>query len=96
MEYYISFALILALIIVAITVVVWFVIRKNDGKKSPCLIFASVDVVLTVIVGFAALFMHLGNQNFGSAIGLGLYVAFWIPVAAVLLVLAIMLHFVFR
>lgn len=29
MKYYISFALILALIIVAITVVVWFVIRKK-------------------------------------------------------------------
>ena len=96
MEYYINFAIIFTLIIAVITVVAYFITKKSGNKKSPFQIFATVDVILTVIAGIVALFCYIVGQNFGSEIGMGLYLVFWLPVAAVLFVIAIGLRFVFK
>lgn len=95
MEYYINFAIIFTLIIAVITAIAYFITKKS-GKKSPCQIFATVDVILTVIAGIVALFCYIVGQNFGSEIGMGLYLVFWLPVAAVLFVISVALHFVFK
>lgn len=94
MEYYINFAIIFTLINAVITAIAYSITKKN-GKKSPCLIFATVDVILTVIAGIVALFYYIAGQNFGSGIGVGLYIVFWLPVAAVLFVISVALHFAF-
>lgn len=98
MEYYINFAIIFTLIIAAITAIAYFITKKN-GKKSPCLIFAVVDVILTVIAGVVVLFCYIGGAVVNSlslAIPAGLFLAFWLPVALILLIIAIGLHFVFK
>lgn len=96
MEYYINFAMIFALIIAVITAIAYFITKKKASKKSLCQIFATVDVILTVIAGIVALFCYIAGQNFGSEIGVGLYLVFWLPVALILLIIAIGLHFVFK
>ena len=98
MEYYINFAIIFTLIIAVITVIAYFITKKN-GKKSPCLIFAVVDVILTVIAGVVVLFCYIGGAVVNSlslAIPAALFLAFWLPVALILLIIAIGLHFVFK
>lgn len=98
MEYYINFAIIFTLIIAVITAIAYFITKKN-GKKSPCLIFAVVDVILTVIAGVVVLFCYIGGAVVNSlslAIPAGLFLAFWLPVALILLIIAIGLHFVFK
>ena len=96
MEYYINFAIVFTLIIAVITAIAYFITKKKGSKKSPCQIFATVDVILTVIAGIVALLYYIVGQNFGSKIGVGLYLVFWLPVAAVLFVIAIGLCFVFK
>lgn len=96
MEYYINFAMIFTLIIAVITAIAYFITKKKASKKSLCQIFATVDVILTVIAGIVALFCYIAGQNFGSEIGVGLYLFFWLPVALILLIIAIGLHFVFK
>ena len=98
MEYYINFAIIFTLINAVITAIAYFITKKN-GKKSPCLIFAVVDVILTVIAGVVVLFCYIGGAVVNSlslAIPAGLFLAFWLPVALILLIIAIALHFVFK
>lgn len=95
MEYYINFAIIFTLIIAVITAIAYLITKKKASKKSPCQIFATVDVILTVIAGIVALFYYIAGQNFGSEIGVGLYLFFWLPVAAVLFVISVALHFAF-
>ncbi|MCI2112038.1 MAG: hypothetical protein LKJ92_01000 [Ruminococcus sp.] len=95
MKYYINFAIIFTLIIAVITAIAYFITKKKGSKKSPCQIFATVDVILTVIAGIVALFYYIIGQNFGSEIGMGLYLVFRLRVAAVLLVISVALHFVF-
>lgn len=98
MEYYINFAIIFTLIIAVITAIAYFITKKN-GKKSPCLIFAVVDVILTVIAGVVVLFCYIGGAVVNSlslAIPAGLFLVFWLPVALILLIIAIGLHFVFK
>lgn len=98
MEYYINFAIIFTLIIAVITAIAYFITKKN-GKKSPCLIFAVVDVILTVIAGVVVLFCYIGGAVVNSlslAIPAALFLAFWLPVALILLIIAIGLHFVFK
>ena len=96
MEYYINFAIIFTLIIAVITAIAYFITKKKGSKKSPCQIFATVDVILTVIAGIVALFCYIAGQNFGSEIGVGLYLFFWLPVALISLIISIALHFVFK
>lgn len=96
MEYYINFAIIFTLIIAVITAIAHLITKKSGNKKSPFQIFATVDVILTVIAGIVALFYYIIGQNFGSEIGVGLYLVFWLPVALILLIIAIGLHFVFK
>lgn len=96
MKYYINFAIIFMLIISVITVIAYLITKKKASKKSPCQIFATVDVILTVIAGIVALFYYIVGQNFGSEIGVGLYLLIWLPVALILLIIAIGLHFVFK
>lgn len=96
MEYYINFAIIFTLIISVITAIAYLITKKKASKKSPCQIFATVDVILTVIAGIVALFYYIAGQNFGSEIGVGLYLVIWLPVALILLIIAIGLHFVFK
>ncbi|MDD6989034.1 hypothetical protein [Ruminococcus sp.] len=96
MEYYINFAIIFTLIIAVITAIAYFVTKKKGSKKSPCQIFATVDVILTVIAGIVTFFYYIVGQNFGSEIGVGLYLVFRLPVALILLIIAIGLHFVFK
>ena len=96
MEYYINFAIIFTLIIAVITAIAYFITKKKASKKSPCQIFVTVDVILTVIAGIVAIFYYIIGQNFGSEIGVGLYLFFWLPVALILLIIAIGLHFVFK
>lgn len=96
MEYYINFAIIFTLIISVITAIAYLITKKKASKKSPCQIFATVDVILTVIAGIVALFYYIVDQNFGSEIGVGLYLLIWLPVALILLIIAIGLHFVFK
>ena len=95
MEYYINFAIIFTLIIAVITVVAYFITKKKGSKKSPFQIFATVDVILTVIAGIVALICYT-EGNIGSTILAGLYLVFWLPVAAVLFVISVGLHFVFK
>lgn len=96
MKYYINFAIIFTLIISVITAIAYLITKKKASKKSPCQIFATVDVILTVIAGIVALFYYIVGQNFGSEIGVGLYLVIWLPVALILLIIAIGLHFVFK
>lgn len=96
MKYYINFAIIFTLIISVITAIAYFITKKKASKKSPCQIFATVDVILTVIAGIVALFYYIVGQNFGSEIGVGLYLLIWLPVALILLIIAIGLHFGFK
>ncbi|MCI6616938.1 hypothetical protein [Ruminococcus sp.] len=95
MEYYINFAIIFTLIIAVITVVAYFITKKNGNKKSPFQIFATVDVILTVIAGIVAIICYT-EGNIGSTILAGLYLVFWLPVATVLFVISVGLHFVFK
>ena len=99
MEYYINFAIIFTLIIAVITVVAYFITKKSGNKKSPFQIFATVDVILTVIAGIVVLFCYIGGvvvNSLSLAIPAGLFLAFWLPVAFILLIIAIGLHFVFK
>lgn len=96
MKYYINFAIIFTLIISVITAIAYLITKKKASKKSPCQIFATVDVILTVIAGIVALFYYIVGQNFGSEIGVGLYLLIWLPVALILLIIAIGLHFGFK
>lgn len=98
MEYYINFAIIFTLINAVITAIAYSITKKN-GKKSPCLIFAVVDVILTVIAGVVVLFCYIGGAVVNSlslAIPAALFLASWLPVALILLIIAIGLHFVFK
>lgn len=98
MEFYINFAIIFTLINAVITAIAYFITKKN-GKKSPCQIFAVVDVILTVLAGVVVLFCYIGGvvvNSLSLAIPAGLFLAFWLPVALILLIIAIGLHFVFK
>ncbi|WP_294909120.1 hypothetical protein [uncultured Ruminococcus sp.] len=95
MEYYINFTIIFTLINAVITVIAYFITKKNGNKKSPFQIFATVDVILTVIAGIVALICYI-EGNIGSTILAGLYLVFWLPVALISLIISIALHFVFK
>ena len=99
MKYYINFAIIFTLIIAVITAIAYFITKKKASKKSPFQIFATVDVIPTVIAGIVVLFCYIGGvvvNSLSLAIPAALFLAFWLPVALILLIIAIGLHFVFK
>lgn len=93
---YVIFAVILALIIAAVTAVVYFVTKGNGNRKSPFLIFTTVDIILAFIAGVAALFAYMADKNFGTFLLAVAYIFCWLPVAAALGIFAAALHFVFK
>lgn len=94
MEYYFILAFILLIINSIITGIAYLVMKKNNDEVSFFAIFAGVDGVLTLLAGFIALFSYLTEQSMGSGIALGLYGLYYLPVAVVLFIFAIMLHIV--
>ncbi len=90
---YAIFAVILALIIAAVTAVVYFVTKGNGNRKSPFLIFTTVDIILAFIVGVAVLFFYMADKSFGALMLALAYMLYWLPVAAVLGVIAVVFHF---
>ena len=90
---YVIFAVILALIIAAVTAVVYFVTKGNGNRKSPFLIFTTVDIILAFIAGVAALFAYMADKNFGTFLLAVAYIFCWLPVAVVLGVIAVVFHF---
>lgn len=93
---YAIFAVILALIIAAVTAVVYFVTKGNGNRKSPFLIFTTVDIILAFIVGVAVLFFYMADKSFGALMLAVAYIFCWLPVAAGLGIFAAALHFVFK
>lgn len=93
---YAIFAVILALIIAAVTAVVYFVTKGNGNRKSPFLIFTTVDIILAFIVGVAVLFFYMADKSFGALMLALAYMLYWLPVAAALGIFSAALHFVFK
>lgn len=93
---YAIFAVILALIIAAVTAVVYFVTKGNGNRKSPFLIFTTVDIILAFIVGVAVLFFYMADKSFGALILAFAYMLYWLPVAIALGIFAAALHLVFK
>lgn len=93
---YAIFAVILALIIAAVTAVIYFVTKRNGNRKSPFLIFTAVDIILAFIVGAAVLFFYMAGKSFGSSMLAAAYIFYWLPVALGFGVFAAALHFVFK
>lgn len=93
---YAIFAVILALIIAAVTAVVYFVTKGNGNRKSPFLIFTTVDIILAFIVGVAVLFFYMADKSFGALMLALAYMLYWLPVAIALGIFSAALHFVFK
>ncbi len=93
---YAIFAVILALIIAAVTAVVYFVTKGNGNRKSPFLIFTTVDIILAFIVGVAVLFFYMADKSFGALMLALAYMLYWLPVAIALGIFSAALHLVFK
>ncbi len=94
MKYYVYSALILVLINLIITGIVCLVKRENNKNISFFAMFAGVDGVLALIAGVIVLLYSLCEKSIGSAILLGVYLGYYLPVAAVLFIIAVVFYLV--
>lgn len=90
------FSIIYTLVVIAITAIAFIHKTKKREEKSLFLIFGAVDGILTFIGAAAALIAYVAAMCFNDldlAVLTGMYLGFWLPVAAVLGVIAVVFHF---
>lgn len=96
MEIYFFLALILLVINSAVTFIVYLITKKRGKKISLFTIFAITDLILTFITAGIAVCYHISEGSLGTALLLGMYLIFYLPVAAVLFFGAVIIDIIDR